>query len=89
MWGPDEFNITGTLAGWDRSSRLGEITVPTLVLAGRYDEAPPELAQELHEGIQGSELVIFEGSSHVPHLEEPDRYFEVVRDFVRRTEVPA
>jgi proline-specific peptidase len=86
MWGASEFTMTGTLAGWDRSGRLGEIDAPTLVLAGRYDEAQPPLAEELRDGIPGAELVIFENSSHMPHWEEAERYQQVVRDFLRRTE---
>ena len=41
MWGPSEFTATGTLQDYDRSDRLGEITIPTLFTTGRYDEARP------------------------------------------------
>ncbi len=43
MWGPSEFHATGTLQEWDVTDRLGEIRVPTLITAGRYDEATPAL----------------------------------------------
>jgi pimeloyl-ACP methyl ester carboxylesterase len=33
-----------------------------------------------------AELVIFEQSSHMPHLEEPERYLQVLRDFLHRAE---
>lgn len=82
MWGPSEFRLTGTLKGWDVSGRLGEIKVPTLVLSGRYDEATPALAETLNQGIAGSEMVIFENSAHMPHLEETERYLEVVGGFL-------
>jgi pimeloyl-ACP methyl ester carboxylesterase len=32
-----------------------------------------------------AELVVFEHSSHVPHLEEPDHFLQVLRDFLNRT----
>lgn len=86
MWGPSEFNLTGTLKGWDVRDRLGEIDAPTLILNGRYDEAGPTCWKTLHAGIAGSELHIFEDSSHSPHVEEPAEYQRVVRDFLRRAE---
>jgi pimeloyl-ACP methyl ester carboxylesterase len=40
--------------------RLGEIACPTLIVQGQRDRMnPPELAEVVHQGIQGSELVTF------------------------------
>lgn len=86
MWGPSEFCATGLLRDWDITDRLAEIRVPTLVLAGRFDEATPALAETIHRGIPGSERVIFEESAHFPHIEETERYLEVVSDFLGRVE---
>lgn len=86
MWGPNEFTCTGNLMTWERRDRLGEINVPSLVLCGRYDEVVPACAETIHAGIPGSELVIFEESSHLAHFEEPDRFMTVLRDFLARTE---
>ena len=86
MWGPSEFCATGTLKDWDITDRLGEISIPTLVLAGRYDEATPTLAETLQHGISDSELVIFENSAHFPHIEETERYLQVLERFLRRVE---
>ncbi|CAA9541158.1 MAG: Proline iminopeptidase [uncultured Thermomicrobiales bacterium] len=86
MNGPSEFHVVGTLKEWDIVDRLGEIDAPTLVTSGRFDEATPEIAGTVHRGIPGSEWVLFEESSHTPHAEEPERYLEVVADFLDRTE---
>jgi proline iminopeptidase len=86
MWGPNEFTATGVLKDFDRSARLVEIKLPMLFLAGRYDEATPESAAYYRSLAPDSELVIFEKSSHMPQLEEPDRYLAVVRDFLNRAE---
>ncbi len=86
MWGPSEFHATGTLRDWDVSDRLGEIATPTLVTAGRYDEATPDLAEMLRRGIPNSEVVIFEQSAHMAHVEEPARYRRVLEDFLDRVE---
>jgi proline-specific peptidase len=86
MWGPNEFTCTGNLMTWERRDRLGEIAVPTLILCGRHDEVVPECSETMQAGIPGSELVIFEESSHSSHFEEPERFFTVLRDFLSRHE---
>jgi proline-specific peptidase len=89
MNGPNEFIVIGNLKAWDRTDRLGEISVPTLVTVGRYDELTPSCAETLHRGIPNSRIVIFEQSAHLAHLEEPDKYRQVVADFMVDTETPA
>lgn len=86
MNGPSEFHVIGLLKDWDIVDRLGEIQVPTLVLSGRYDEATPLIAETVHRGIRGSEWVLFENSSHMPHVEETDRYLQVLTNFLQRVE---
>jgi len=88
MNGPNEFIVIGNLKNWDRTDRLGEITVPTLITVGRYDELTPACAETLHRGIPNSRMVIFEESAHLAHLEEADRYLQVVADFMENTEMP-
>ena len=45
MNGPNEFHVLGTLRGWTIIDRLPQITAPTLVIAGEFDEATPEAWQ--------------------------------------------
>jgi proline-specific peptidase len=84
MNGPSEFHCIGTLRTWDVTPRLGEIEVPTLVISGQYDEATPLIARTVHQAIPGSEWVLFEDSSHMPHVEEPERFLQVVGDWLER-----
>ena len=86
MNGPSEFHVVGRLLGWDVTSRLREIRLPALVLGGRHDEATPVVTEAVHRALPGSEWVIFENSSHMPHLEEPERYLETVEAFLSRAE---
>ena len=67
------------LAGWSSIDRLSTIVAPTLVLAGRHDvfTSWPQ-ARRIASRIPGADLVIFEDSGHMPWLDEPDRFFEVV-----------
>jgi L-proline amide hydrolase len=89
MNGPSEFHVVGTLKDWDITPRLGGITVPTLVISGAYDEATPLIARTVHEAIPGSEWVMFEESSHMPHVEEPERFQQVVADWMKRHDAGA
>lgn len=84
MNGPSEFHCIGTLKDWDVSSRLGEITLPTLLLSGRYDEATPTVMRQVHEGIPGSEWTIFEQSSHMSHVEEEALWMPLVNAWLAR-----
>ncbi|HXQ49158.1 MAG TPA: proline iminopeptidase-family hydrolase [Thermoplasmata archaeon] len=84
MNGPNEFTIVGTMKDWDATPRLGEIGVPTLVTAGRYDEVTPTVAESIHHGIRGSQYELFENSSHLAFWEERPRYMEVLRAFLDR-----
>ena len=86
MNGPSEFHVIGTLKEWDIIDRLPEISISTLVTSGRHDEATPEIAGTVQRGIPGAEWVIFEESSHMPHAEEPERYLQVLDDFLTRME---
>lgn len=81
-----EFHITGTLAAWDITHRLGEIAVPVLLISGRHDEVAPPVVEDIHRGIPHSEWVLFEDGSHMTHLEEPDRFLETVTEFINRIE---
>ncbi|GMR10541.1 MAG: proline iminopeptidase-family hydrolase [Anaerolineae bacterium] len=84
MWGPTEFRQTGNLGGYDRTDRLHEIALPTLFTCGRFDEASPEATVMYQSLLPGSELVVFEKSSHTPHLEEQESYIREVRHFLNR-----
>ena len=54
--------------------------------AGRYDEATPETTAWYQSLVPGASLEIFEESAHMTMLEEPERYVQVIRDFLSRAE---
>jgi L-proline amide hydrolase len=89
MNGPTEFHVIGTIKNWDRTNRLAEIHVPTLITSGRYDESTPLLNEVLHKGIARSEWVLFEHSSHMAHVEERELYLSTVKAFIEGVEARA
>jgi len=86
MNGPSEFHVVGTIRDWDITERLGEIAVPTLLVSGRHDEATPRIVGEIHERIPGAEWILFEDSSHMPHVEEPEAFLDAVGSFLARAD---
>lgn len=87
MWGPSEFGpVIGNLKGWDITNRLGEIRVPTLLTVGRHDEMWPSHMAEMQARISGSELLIFENSSHMAFVEEREAYMATMNRFLDRVE---
>lgn len=89
MWGPNEFTCTGSLLSWDRTDRLGEIRIPTLITVGEFDEVHPSCAETMHRGISGSQLMIFPEAAHAVHVEQPETYWPVVRRFLLTVEAGA
>lgn len=69
----------------DVLDRLGTVTHPVLVLAGRHDRTcSVQAAEAMAGGIPGAELVVFEDSGHMMFVEEQDAYLHAVRDFLAR-----
>jgi L-proline amide hydrolase len=82
MNGPNEFFCIGTLRDWSVVDRVHAIITPTLLLSGRYDEATPVTVQPFFDNIPDVRWEIFENSSHMPFIEEPERYREIVEKFL-------
>jgi L-proline amide hydrolase len=88
MNGPSEFHVIGSLKDWDITDRLPTITVPTLLVSGAHDEATPTIVGRIHDRIPGSRWELFEYSSHLPHVEEPARFKQVVAGFLAEHDAP-
>jgi L-proline amide hydrolase len=83
MNGPSEFHCIGSLKTWDITDRLHEISAPTLLVSGRHDEATPHIVEQIESRIPGAQWRIFEESSHMPHVEEPEGFLEAVEGFLK------
>ncbi len=67
----------------DVVSRLGEISVPTLITVGGMDIfTPPAFSRVLHDGIKNSVLITFPEGGHVHHWEDLERFNRVTTDFL-------
>jgi pimeloyl-ACP methyl ester carboxylesterase len=62
--------------------RLARITAPTLLAWGAHDRlAPLQCAEAWRKEMPGATLRVFDGSGHVPHIEEPDAVAAAVTEF--------
>lgn len=75
--------VVKATADLDLTRKLAEFHFPTLVINGRYDmNVAPATAWSLAHSIPGAKVVFFEKSGHLPAYEEPDRYVEVLENFL-------
>lgn len=84
MNGPNEFHVIGTLRNWSVVDRLTAVDVPTLVVAGEFDEATPATWQPFVDLIPGAIAHVFPGASHCTHLEQPKEFRAVVARFLQQ-----
>lgn len=73
------------LQTWSVVDRLPQIGAPTLVVVGRHDVATswPQ-AYRIGRRVVGAEVVVFEDSGHMPFIDEPERFRDVLTDWLDR-----
>jgi pimeloyl-ACP methyl ester carboxylesterase len=59
------------------------VAIPTLVVWGTRDKMIPTWhATTAHQAIPGSRVELFEGAGHYPQLDQPERFAQVLSDFM-------
>ncbi len=86
MWGPSEFSATGTLKTFDATAWIKAIKVPTLFLAGEFDEATPASTEMFSKMVPGAEFKVIPNSAHATENDNPEALLKTVRDFLHRIE---
>jgi pimeloyl-ACP methyl ester carboxylesterase len=70
--------------------KLENVDTPTLIIWGRDDVLIPlAMGEKFHKGIAGSQLVVIEGTGHIPMVGKPDEFNQLVKNFVSSTPQPA
>ena len=70
-------------AAMDLRPHLKDIPVPTLVIVGRHDFITNgAMAEEMVKHIPNARLEIFEESGHYALVEEPEKFYRVIKEFV-------
>lgn len=81
-FGPVEFKTTGTLKGWDITDKLPNINVPTLLINGVKDRIQDVAVLPFFQNIPKVKWVQTNVGTHVPFMEEKERYFSVLAGFL-------
>ncbi|CAH0003390.1 unnamed protein product [Clonostachys byssicola] len=80
--GPDEFEMTGSLANFTAVNDIQKITAKTLVVTGVNEGSDHEESIRIFKQIDGCMHVKFEGSTHFPHFEQRRKFMDLIGEFL-------
>ena len=90
MLASDAANIAAAarmVAKVDLHSRLASVQSPTVVLVGEEDQlAPPQLSQQLAEGIKNAQLHVIPESGHALPVEQPQQVTTILAELVQKAQ---
>ena len=77
-------SVAEMLTGHDfEDKKLGNVRVPTLIIWGRDDLLIPlAMGEQFHKGIAGSQMIVMDGTGHIPMVGKPAEFNQVVRKFL-------
>jgi 3-oxoadipate enol-lactonase len=72
---------------FDVSNRVGEIDVPVFVIVGEHDDiVTPQMAKQFEESLPRADIAVVKKSDHVPMLQNPEHFNEILRKFLEWVE---
>jgi 2-succinyl-6-hydroxy-2,4-cyclohexadiene-1-carboxylate synthase len=78
---------TGTQAPlW---ARLGELTMPVLVVAGEHDAKFAAIGRRMADAIPDASFAVIEGAGHAAHLERPAQTCATIMEWLRARQPPS
>ncbi|MGA7722487.1 MAG: alpha/beta fold hydrolase [Ignavibacteriaceae bacterium] len=79
-----DFIIGGDVAKLDFRTKLKNLSMPVLIIEGRFDRvAVPGFSIKYKEYAPQAKFVMFEKSGHNPYVEEKEKYFKLLNDFIQ------
>ena len=77
-WGPNAYQPLGSLKDFEYTSKLNQITQPTLICSGTHDICTPVVAASLYEHILNSRWHLFRRSRHMCFVDAHREYCQVL-----------
>lgn len=86
MVGKDgDFIVGNDIGNFDYRKQLKNLKMPVLIIGGRYDRvAVPEMMVKFKEYCPQAQFVMFEKSGHNPQVEEPEKEFPIIVNFLNK-----
>jgi pimeloyl-ACP methyl ester carboxylesterase len=72
------------LIGWSVIDRIGTIKVPTLIIHAERDYTPLAAKEAYAKLLPDAQLVVVEGAGHALPIEDPQKVFPVLHEFLER-----
>lgn len=80
-----DFIVGSDIGTFDYRRQLKNLTMPVLIYGGRYDRvAVPSQMVKFKEYCPQAQFVMFERSGHNPHVEEPEKTFKLITNFLSK-----
>jgi pimeloyl-ACP methyl ester carboxylesterase len=74
--------FTGAVGNWSVEAALPNLRVPTLLVWGSNDRImPPRIGRRYLRLLPNAEMILVPRAGHSPHLERPDEFAALLRDF--------
>jgi proline iminopeptidase len=86
MQGPSEFKVGGRLIDWDITDRLGEISVPTLMVGATHDTMDPAAMKRQSERVQNGQFLLCAEGSHLCMWDDRETFMNGVAAFIAAVE---
>ncbi|KDQ23662.1 hypothetical protein PLEOSDRAFT_1094552 [Pleurotus ostreatus PC15] len=87
MCGPSIYHISGFVKDWSLIPELHKITCPMLLISSPHDVMQPNTIIPWFQGVSKVKWVELQNSTHMPMFEEPERYFDVLVEFLSRDRI--
>jgi proline iminopeptidase len=86
MVGKDgDFIVGNDIGNFDYRKQLKDLKIPVLIIGGRYDRvAVPEMMVKFKKYCPQAQFVLFERSGHNPQVEEPEKEFPIIVNFLNK-----
>lgn len=86
MVGKDgDFIVGNDIGNFDFRKQLKDLKMPILIYGGRYDRvAVPKMMVKYKDYCPQAKFVMFEQSGHNPQIEEPEKLFPIIEDFLKQ-----
>lgn len=85
MVGKDgDFIVGNDIGNFDFRKQLKALKMPILIYGGRFDRvAVPSMMVKYKEYCPQAKFIMFEQSGHNPQIEEPEKLFPIIGDFLK------